>query len=221
MNCAEFEVFLSDYLDGTLDAAGTAALEQHAAGCSGCREFMEEVAGAVRFAKRADPVWPPPELITRIAFYAPSGRLHLPFERQSFLSKLAERWVRPVLQPRFAMGMAMTILSFAMLERCTGVPVTHIQAADLSPQRVWSGVEDRALRVKDRAVKYYENIRLVYEIESRIKELQDSPPPTPSNGQEREPQSGGAKQPDSGDSHQKTLSNQPDPNAGNQGGSVK
>jgi hypothetical protein len=221
MDCAEFEVLLSDYLDGTLDAAGRAALEQHAAGCSGCREFMEEVAGAVRFAKMAAPVVPPPELITRIAFYAPAARLRLPFERQGFWSKLAERWVRPVLQPRFAMGMAMTILSFAMLERCTGVPVSHIQAADLSPQRVWSGVEDRALRVRDRAVKYYENIRLVYEIESRIKELQDSPAPAPSNGQAQQPQSGGTKQPDGGDSHPTSLNNQPDRNNGYQGGSLK
>jgi hypothetical protein len=71
------------------------------------------------------------------------------------------------------MGMAMTILSFAMLERCTGVHVQHLQAADLNPVRIWGGVEDRAMRVKDRAVKYYENLRWVYEIETRLKTLQE------------------------------------------------
>ena len=71
------------------------------------------------------------------------------------------------------MGMAMTILSFAMLQRCTGIQVQHIQPADLSPIRIWDGVEDKALRVKDRAVKYYENIRLVYQIETRLKDLQE------------------------------------------------
>ncbi len=60
-----------------------------------------------------------------------------------------------------------------MLERCTGVKVQHIQAADLSPVRIWGGVEDKAIRVKDRAVKYYENIRLVYEIETRLKDLEN------------------------------------------------
>ncbi|MBV9224041.1 MAG: hypothetical protein JOY85_08430 [Acidobacteriaceae bacterium] len=69
--------------------------------------------------------------------------------------------------------MAMTILSFAMLERCTGVRVQQIQAADLNPVRIWGGVEDRAMRVKDRAVKYYENLRWVYEIEVRLRSLQD------------------------------------------------
>jgi hypothetical protein len=68
--------------------------------------------------------------------------------------------------------MAMTVLSFAMLERCTGVKVQNIQAADLSPVRVWGGVEDRAVRLKDRVVKSYENLRVVYEIETRLKDLE-------------------------------------------------
>ena len=85
---------------------------------------------------------------------------------------MATKWLHPVLQPRLAMGMAMTVLSFAMLERCTGIRVQHIQPADLNPVRVWAGVEDRALRVKDRAVKYYENLRFVYEIETRLRDLQ-------------------------------------------------
>ncbi len=197
MNCAEFEILLCDYLDGTLDAAGRSALEQHTAACAGCRAFMQEAAGAVRFVKQAEPVIPPPDLITRIAFYAPAGRIREPWEQQGFFGRFMEKWARPVLEPRFAMGMAMTILSFAMLERCTGVPVQHIQAADLSPQRVWGSVEDKAVRIKDRAVKYYENIRLVYEIESRIKELQDTPAP-PSR------KSGDTKQPDSGADGKKT-----------------
>ena len=125
------------------------------------------------FLKRADPVAPPPELVTRIAYQAPIGTNAAAFETQGFWSKFAAKWLQPLLQPRFAMGMAMTILSFAMLERCTGVQVQHIQPADLNPIRIWDGVEDKVIRVKDRAVKYYENIRLVYEIETRLKDLQE------------------------------------------------
>jgi len=222
MNCAEFEILLSDYLDGTLDTAGQIAVEQHTAACQGCREFMQDVAGAVRFTRRADPVLPPANLITHIAFYAPSSRIRRSFESQSLWSKLMERWVFPVLQPRFAMGMAMTILSFAMLERCTGIPVTHIQAADLSPQRVWNGVEDKAIRVKDRATKYYENLRLVYEIEGRIRELQETPEPSSQPRQVSAPQSpeNGPKS-GTGDSGQRLLNHQPDQNRNNQGGNSK
>jgi hypothetical protein len=134
---------------------------------------MRDVTGALAFLKRADEVLPPPELVTRIAYQAPVGRTRQPFETEGIWSKVSAAWLQPLLRPRFAMGMAMTILSFAMLQRCTGVQVQHIQPADLSPVRIWDGVEDKVLRVKDRAVKYYENIRLVYEIETRLKDLQE------------------------------------------------
>ncbi len=173
MNCAEFEQVLADYLDGVLGDAQRRAVEEHAASCLACREFMADVTGAVAFLKRADAVAPPPELVTRIAYQAPSGRSRDAFETQGIWNRISAAWLQPLLRPKFAMGMAMTILSFAMLQRCTGVQVQHIQPADLSPVRIWDGVEDRVIRVKDRAVKYYDNIRLVYEIETRLKALQE------------------------------------------------
>lgn len=173
MNCTELESALADYLDGTLEPAQQAALDAHAASCSGCREFLQDVTAGVAFLKRVPDIAPPAELITRIAYQAPMGRIRQPFERQSIFSKILTRWLQPLLQPRLAMGMAMTILSFAMLERCTGVKVQHIQAADLNPVRIWGGTEDKLIRLKDRAVKYYENIRLVYDIETRLKRLED------------------------------------------------
>ena len=173
MNCTEFESILADYIDGTLSQAERAFVEQHAAACAGCREFMADVNGGLGMLNRATEVEPPPELITRIAYLRPMGRTREPFERQGLISRLTSRWLLPLLQPRLAMGMAMTILSFAMLERCTGVRVQRIGAADLSPVRVWGGVEDKALRVKDQVVKYYENLRIVYEIETHLKDLQE------------------------------------------------
>ncbi len=173
MNCAEFESILADHIDGSLSAAEVAAVEGHAAACSSCREFMSEVSGGLSVLKRAEEIEPPAELITRIAYLAPAGRSREPFERQSWLSRLTSKWLLPILQPRLAMGMAMTILSFAMLERCTGVQVGRVQTADLNPVRVWGGVEDKAMRVKDQAVKYYENLRIVYEVETHLKDLQE------------------------------------------------
>jgi anti-sigma factor RsiW len=173
MNCAEFESILADYIDGTLGNAESAALEQHASSCAACGAFMADVRGAVAFLKRADEVTPPPALVTRIAYQVPVGRTRHPLEQQGWLSRIIGKWLQPLLQPRLAMGMAMTVLSFAMLERCTGVRVQHVQPADLNPVRVWAGVEDKALRVKDRAVKYYENLRFVYEIETRLRDFEE------------------------------------------------
>lgn len=173
MNCAEFDNLLADYVDDTLTAEVRTAFEQHATGCAGCQELLRDVTSAVRFMERVADVTPPPDLVTRIAFQTPIGRLRGPFESPGFLSRIAMKWLQPVLQPRLAMGMAMTILSFAMLEKCTGVHVQHIQPSDLNPIRIWDGLEDRAIRTKDRAVKYYENIRLVYEVEARLQELEN------------------------------------------------
>jgi anti-sigma factor RsiW len=179
MNCTQFEALLADYLDGTLAAIEHSALEEHAAACLGCREFMQDATAGARLLAGTPEIEVPPDLVTRIAYQAPNGRLRHPLDQPGLLSRLASKWLQPLLQPKLAMGMAMTVLSFAMLQRCTGIQVQHIQAADLSPVRIWDGLEDRAIRVKDRAVKYYENIRLVYDIESRLRDM-EAPPQTSS-----------------------------------------
>lgn len=182
MSCPEFEILLSDYIDGTLDRATRDELDGHVAGCAACAEMFADANAAVAFMGRVGPVALPPDLVTRIAYQAPRGPVFDPLQRRGFWGLLFGRWLQPLLQPRFAMGMAMTILSFAMLERCTGIQVQHIRPGDLNPARVWDGFEDRAMRTRDRAVKYYENLRVVYDIESRLRDLREDEPaasPTP------------------------------------------
>lgn len=172
MNCAEFESLLADYLDGTLTAELRSAVLQHVERCSGCAEYVADVRAGMAALEATPEVQTPPELVTRIAFQVPAGKIRSEYDKQGFFSRLTSNWLRPVLQPRFAMGMAMTILSFAMLERCTGVRVQEIRPIDLDPVHVLDEAEGRVLRIRDRAVKYYENIRLVYQVESQLKLLQ-------------------------------------------------
>ena len=153
MKCTELESILADYLDGTLASSERAALEVHAAECAACAEFVAEASKGAQLLRKLEPVEPPPALITRIAYQAPLGRIRDPFERQTPWSRFASKWLQPVLQPRLVMGMAMTVLSFTMLERCTGVKVERVQAADLNPVRVLDGMEDRSVRFKDRLVE--------------------------------------------------------------------
>jgi len=78
-----------------------------------------------------------------------------------------------------AMGMAMTVLSFSMLARFAGIEPRQLKPSDLDPVKIWMAVDDRAHRGWDRTVKYYENLKLVIEIQSRLKDWteQDSSVP--------------------------------------------
>lgn len=172
MTCAELEILLCDYVDGTLRAEERAAVESHLAGCAACTELAKDVAGVTAFVETVSVAEPPAELLTRILHEIPTGR-QAAAERPSWWRKLFGGWVQGVLQPRYAMGMAMTILSFSMLARFAGFEPRQLHPADLDPVKIWTTIDDRAHRTWDRAVKYYDNLRLVIEIQSRLKEWTD------------------------------------------------
>jgi len=176
VNCADVEILLADYVDGTLRAEERFALEAHLAGCAVCAELARDASAAVAFMEHAAAVQAPPELVTRILFEITAGPSRAVI-KPSWVRRVFGRWLEPVLQPRFAMGMAMTVLSFAMIGRFTNV--RQLTPADLDPVKVWTAAEDRVVRWYNRGVKYYESLRVVYEIQSRLKEWAEEQPNAP------------------------------------------
>lgn len=170
MNCAELDALLCDYLDGTLGGAQKELVERHLAECASCAELTRDAAAAVSFMGRAAGVEPPPELITRILFELSAERGQ-PAPARAGAAERLRRWFQPVLQPRFAMGMAMTILSFSMLGRLAGINIRQLKPSDLDPAKVWAQVDDRAHKAWNQVVKFYDSLRLVYEVRSRLSEL--------------------------------------------------
>src|SRR5579862_518150 len=142
MNCADVEILLAEYVDGTVRGEQQSALEQHLAGCAECAELARDAAGAVAFMERAAVVEAPPELVTRILFEITDGpsRSHV---KPGWVKRLFGKWLEPVLQPKFTMGLAMTILSFAMLGRLSGIEVRQLKPSDLDPVKVWMAAEDK------------------------------------------------------------------------------
>jgi anti-sigma factor RsiW len=177
MNCADIEILLADYVDGTLAADQKSALSSHLSTCEACEELARDVAGAVAFMERTSEVTAPPELVTRILFEISSGPSHEAVKpswiRRIFGNNIGGKFMEPILQPKYAMGMAFTLLSFAMLGRFAGIEVRHLTPADLDPVKIWTSAEDRVTRTWQRGVKYYESLRLVFEIESRVKEWRE------------------------------------------------
>jgi hypothetical protein len=170
LNCAEFEILLCDAVDGQLRGEAQAAFEAHRESCAGCREYAADVLGATAFMERAATVEPPKELITKILYDLPRGPKTVTKGGVSGLRGFLSRWLGPVLAPKLAMGMAMTVLSLSMLANVFKVPVRPLSAVDLDPVKIWVSVDDQAHRAWNRAVKYYENLRLVFEIQSRLQE---------------------------------------------------
>ena len=169
MNCAELEVLICDYVDGTLPEAERLTVERHLSACAACAALVQDAAAAVRFMESAADVEPPPELMGRILADAHSGRHGRLGRSSGWLSGI----FHPMLRPRLVMSMAMTVFSFAMLARLLGMPQRQLQPSDLSPANVWAAVDDRVTRAWQRTVKFYESIRVVYQIQSRLREWQD------------------------------------------------
>ena len=167
MNCADIEILICDYVDGTLSASQKAAVERHFGECPACAGLARDSAAAVAFMERAADVEPPPELITRILFDAPWGKGKSKSKLRMWLSAL----LSPILQPKYAMGMAMTVLSISMLARFVA-PVKQPKMSDLQPSKVWAGLEDRAVRAWARTVKFYDNLKVVYQIQTTLREWQ-------------------------------------------------
>ncbi|MEZ5402254.1 MAG: hypothetical protein R2729_21450 [Bryobacteraceae bacterium] len=176
ITCAEAEILLAAELDNAaeFDAQARASLRAHRAGCPACEEMARDAAAAFEFLADVPPVEAPPALVNRILFHTAEQMRLAGGPPMPAVAAVARPWWRallePVLRPRLAMGMAMTILSFSMIGRLAGVPQRQLTADDLQPAHVWSTIDTRLQRVWDRAVMYYENLRLVYEVQDRLRE---------------------------------------------------
>ena len=179
MTCAELEILLADYVDGTLHAAEKSALENHLSGCLACQHLAEDVTGVTAFFERVPQAQPPAELMTRILHHTPMGRPgteRLADAKPSWLKRLFGALTQSWLQPRYVMGMAMTILSFSMLARFAHIEPRQLRPSDLDPVKVWQSIDDHSHRMYDRGMKYYDNLRLVIEIQSRLRDWTDQDP---------------------------------------------
>jgi anti-sigma factor RsiW len=159
MTCAELEILLCDYMDGTLSASERTALENHLSQCSSCAQLASDVAGAAAFLETVPAIEPPAALVKRILRQIP--------ERRSWWSKIGAGQLGFLLEPRVAMGLAMTILSISMVARLARLDVSKLAGVDLNPAKVWQALDDRSYRVWDRTMKYYDDSPLAADIQSR------------------------------------------------------
>jgi hypothetical protein len=168
MTHLEIENLASEYLEGQLDTVRRAELELHLAGCVACRELIDGVRAVYALCQEAEPLEPPPWLVPKI-LRATLG------ERQPGLMERLTAWFRPVLQVRVVYGVAMAVFSLSMIANVAGINLRHVKAEDLNP-RNWVYQADRnGHLLLGRVEKYYYDLKVVYEIESRLRQLRAEP----------------------------------------------
>ncbi len=92
----------------------------------------------------------------------------IPFRTRFAAAVRSNYFGHAMLQPRLAMTAAMAFFSIALTLNLTGVHVSELRAGDLKP----SSIKRDFYSANARVVQYYEGLRVVYELESRVHDLQ-------------------------------------------------
>jgi hypothetical protein len=172
MQCSEFDLLLTESIDGQLSGEKLVRFESHRSSCPSCSAMFADVTAGANWLSKLEDVEPPKHLVHNI-LVATSGVTESVTAKAERLEKLSFRdrfraavWpvFAPVLTARFATTAAGAFFAITLALTASGVKLTHI---DLSTK----GLSRSYYATEARAVKYYENIRLVYEIESRVQEL--------------------------------------------------
>ena len=205
MQCSEFDALLSQAIDGTLSGERLMAFEAHGRECRLCGPLLQEAEAGRSWLKALEEVEPPVELVNNILLATTGIPERNRAARKTWrvrIKELAELLVSPIVavarQPRFAMSFGMAFFTLSVSLSLAGVKVSDISRVDLRP----SAIRRTYYATSGRVVKYYENIRFVYEIESRVEQFKratappEQPREQPNNNQRKENKNNSSGQPE-------------------------
>jgi len=173
---------LADALDGRLKPEDEAAFAAHMAVCPACTALFDEARKGREWLEFLSPEPEVPEgLLDRIlaqtgpgqvagyGLATPGGNvLPMPpaWQRPGFVGH-----VRRFAEPRLLMTAAMAFFSISLTLYLTGFRFSNVRLADLRPTAVRSFMERRLTMASTPIIRYYDHLRFVYEVESRMREL--------------------------------------------------
>jgi hypothetical protein len=181
MQCHEFDGLLTDALDGALTGNQLDRFQAHARTCSVCGPLFAEVEAGRNWLKDLTEVEPPVSLVNnilasttgvdtqrlRVNVSAAQSRIGWLERVQAWASGAMQPIWGTVRQPRFAMSFGMAFFALSVALSVLGVKPADLRSISLRP----SAVRHAYYNTQARVVRYYENIRFVYEVESRVREL--------------------------------------------------
>jgi putative zinc finger protein len=180
--CGQWETLLADALDGLLQPEDEAVFSSHMASCAACTALFEEARQGREWLEFLSPEPEVPEgLLDKIL--AQTGPGHTSEYKLATAGNVVSMpipaWQKPGMmgrirrfaEPRLLMTAAMAFFSIALTMNMTGVRLTDFRLSNLRPSAVRSFMERRLTMASTPIIRYYDHLRLVYEVESRVKEM--------------------------------------------------
>ncbi len=171
MKCRDCEAQFCGYIDDSLSFDERRAVEEHLLDCAACAGFHADAEFAGRTLRNAPAIEAPVELVADIIHGA------IGYAGRDLLTAIAgspaqdgppARFFRPVLgpilQPRFVMSMAITILSFSMLTFQAQNLWQSRQDGEFSEAAFVESVKSKIEAVREGAVEFYDDVVMAYEL---------------------------------------------------------
>jgi hypothetical protein len=176
MQCNEFDLMLSDALDGVLSGIQLDRFQAHAQMCKVCGPLLADAEAGRSWLKGLTEVEPPANLVANI-LASTTGvdtqrlRATAPMRqpRVSWLEHVQASFLEPVWamvrQPRFAMSFGMAFFALSVGLTVSGVKLSDIRAIDLRP----TAIRRTYYNAQARVVRYVDNARAVYELQAALR----------------------------------------------------
>jgi hypothetical protein len=177
LRCEEWEMLLVDALDGLLRARDAAAFQAHSAGCAGCADMLAHAKQGQEWLTylQAEPEVPA-GLVSRILDKT-TGAGAIPMPVIAGAPAVAGAGVvaissrRSFQEARLLMTVAMAFFSIALTLNVAGIKLTNLHLADLRPSTIGNTLSRQFYNTRSSVVKFYLNMRFVYQVESKMREL--------------------------------------------------
>jgi Putative zinc-finger len=163
--CEQTEARLSDYLDGLLLPAEQTAFDLHVNACERCTPLVASVSHVLGTLHTLEQVEPSPQLVNSI--------LAATLGPQSWRN--AKRWLRSFQSPRFVYSVVSVAATFIVILTASGFSWKKPKLADLAPSTIYRNADRQAHLVYARSTKFVSDLRVVYEIQSRMNENEQNP----------------------------------------------
>jgi hypothetical protein len=183
--CGQWETLLADALDGLLKPEDEATFSAHMAVCPACTALFDEARKGrewLEFLTSEPEV--PAGLLDKILAQTGPGQIegYGLIAGSSNVLPITPAWQRPGLvgrvrrfaEPRLLMTAAMAFFSISLTLYLTGFRLDDLRLANLRPTAVRSFMERRLTMASTPIIRYYDHLRFVYEVQSRMRELRST-----------------------------------------------